>query len=288
MPDTIRNPVEWGLAQLTRLSHGLAAGYQSLHHIQETIHSPKPAVRRITIADIRDALTKGWEDFGAYRTDVISLCVVYPILGLAFGWLVAGNNLVPLMFPLASGFALVGPLAAVGLYELSRRREQGHSATWTDAFSVIQSPAFGAIAILGLLLTGIFLLWLAAAWAIYTATLGPEPPATIFAFARDVFTTEAGWMMILAGVGVGFVFAVLAMSISVVSFPLLLDRDAGVDTAISTSIRAVAANPIPMAFWGLIVAVALVAGMLPFFIGLVVVFPVLGHATWHLYRKLVA
>jgi len=102
-----------------------------------------------------------------------------------------------------------------------------------------------------------------------------------------VFTTDAGWAMIAAGVGVGFLFALLAMSISVVSFPLLLDREVGVDTAVLTSIRAVIANPAPMAAWGLIVAGGLVIASLPFFLGLVIVMPVLGHATWHLYRQIV-
>ena len=118
-------------------------------------------------------------------------------------------------------------------------------------------------------------------------TLGPEPPVSIAAFARDVFTTSAGWTMILVGVGVGFLFALLVLAISVVSFPLLLDRDVGFDAAVWTSIRAVAANPGSMAIWGLIVAGGLVIGSIPVFLGLVIVMPVLGHATWHLYRKVV-
>jgi uncharacterized membrane protein len=126
------------------------------------------------------------------------------------------------------------------------------------------------------------------AWLIFALTLGPAEPVSIGAFARDVFTTSAGWTMIVAGVGVGFLFAVLAMAISVVSFPMLIDRDVGLDTAIATSVRAVKQNPVPMAAWGLIVAASLVLGSIPLFIGLVAVVPILGHATWHLYRRLVS
>jgi uncharacterized membrane protein len=152
---------------------------------------------------------------------------------------------------------------------------------------VVRAPAFGAILVLGLILLAIFLLWLLAAYAIYLMTLGPEPPAGVGAFVRDVLTTGAGWTMIALGVGVGFLFAVLVLTISVVSFPLLLDRDVGLAAAVATSMRAVAANPGPMAAWGLIVAGGLVLGSIPALLGLIIVMPVLGHATWHLYRKIV-
>jgi uncharacterized membrane protein len=141
--------------------------------------------------------------------------------------------------------------------------------------------------VLGLLLLAIFLLWLAAAYGIYMVTLGPEAPASIGEFVRDVFTTSGGWALIVVGVGVGLLFALLVLTISVVSFPLLLDRDVGLYTAVATSVRAVLANPGPMAVWGLIVAAGLVLGSLPVFLGLILVMPVLGHATWHLYRKVV-
>jgi uncharacterized membrane protein len=285
--DHIRNPAEWSVDQLKSANLAVERAGHSLRRPAETRDDPLPAVRRIDLADLRDVLARGVSDLGVYRADVLFLCIIYPVAGLVLAWLAFGYDMLPLVFPLASGFALIGPLAAVGLYEISRRREQGDDITWADAFGVVRAPAFGAIVVLGLVLLAIFLLWLAAAQAIYLVTLGPEPPASIGAFVRDVFTTGAGWTLIVVGVGVGFLFAVLVLAISVVSFPLLLDRDVGLYTAVATSVRAVATNPGPMAAWGLIVAGGLVIGSIPLLLGLIIVMPVLGHATWHLYRKLV-
>jgi uncharacterized membrane protein len=285
---TIRNPVEWGVDQFKHAALAFESAGRVGRRTLETLHSPQPAVRRIAVGDLGNALARGFDDFMAFRTDVIFVCIIYPLAGLVLARLAFGYELLPLIFPLASGFALVGPFFAVGLYEMSRRREAGLAAGWADALAVVRAPSFGAIVLLGLVLMAIFLLWLLAAWAIYIVALGPAPPVSVNAFLRDVFTTDAGWTMIVVGVGVGFVFAVLALAISVVSFPLLLDREIGVDTAVLTSIRAATANPAPMAVWGLIVAGGLVVGSIPFFLGLIVVMPVLGHATWHLYRTVVA
>jgi len=280
----IRNPVEWTADQLWLAS--LTVGSLG-HSVRGSRDIALPTVRRIRTSDLRAVLMRGLADFEAYRSDVIFICLIYPLVGILLAWLSFGYHFLPLLFPLASGFALLGPVAAVGLYEMSRRREQGHRIGWIDAFGVVRSPGFGAILVLGLVLLAIFVLWMLAAAVIYQLTLGSEPPLSITAFVRDVFTTSAGWTMIVVGVGVGFLFALLVLAISVVSFPLLLDRDVGLYGAVSTSIRAVAANPGPMALWGLIVAGGLIIGMIPAFLGLIIVMPVLGHATWHLYRKVV-
>ena len=285
--ETIKNPVEYAGTQVAHAAHHVASAYRSLQHVQDTIHSPAPAVRQISIADLREALRQGADDFGAYRSDVVFLCALYAVVGIVLARLAFGFDLLPLLFPLASGFALIGPFVAVGLYEMSRRRELGQNVSWINAFDVAERPAFGSIMVLGLTLIALFLLWLYAAWLIFAHTIGPVEPSSLSAFLHDVFFTGAGWTMAVLGIGVGFVFAVVAMAISIVSFPLLLDRDIGLDTAVKTSVRAVTTNPVPMAAWGLIVAAGLVLGSLPLFVGLVVVLPVLGHATWHLYRKLV-
>ena len=283
--DHIRNPAEWGVDQLRTANLAVERAGHSLR--SPSRDAARPLVRRIELADLKDVLARGISDFAAYRTDVMFLCVIYPVAGLLLAWLAFGYDLLQLVFPLAFGFALIGPVAAVGLYEISRRREQGIEITWADAFGVVRAPAFGAILVLGLVLLAILLLWLAAAQGVYVMTLGPEPPASLGAFARDVLTTRAGWALVAVGVGVGAVFAVLVLTISVVSFPLLLDRNVGLYAAVATSVRAVATNPGPMAVWGLIVAGALAIGSIPLLLGLIVVIPVLGHATWHLYRKVV-
>jgi uncharacterized membrane protein len=282
----IQSPFAWLGDRLDRAYHVIGSASDE-EYWQENRRAAGVTVRRIGLADLGQALGRGLADFAANRTDVIFLCVIYPLIGLVLARLASGYDVVPLLFPLASGFALVGPLAGVGLNEMSRRRELGAEVNWVDWFGVLRSPSIGAVVGLGLWLIAIFVLWLVAAEVIYVATLGPEPPASIPAFVRDVFTTPQGWTMIVVGFGVGFLFAVVALSISVVSFPLLLDRDVRMETAIGTSVQVVLANPVPMAAWGLIVAAGLVIGSIPALLGLVVVMPVLGHATWHLYRRVV-
>src|SRR5215510_11107450 len=183
----------------------------------------RPAVRKIGLADLKDALRRGLADFSAMPSHAVFLCLIYPIVGL----------------------------------------------------------------LLALLTLVIFAIWIAVAQAIYIAYFGYEPAASIPHFIDQVFTTPAGWALIIVGNLVGFLFAVLVLAISVVSFPLLLDRDVGAVEAVLTSTRVVVANPVMMAVWGLIVAALLLIGSLPLFFGLAVVVPVLGHSTWHLYRKVV-
>jgi uncharacterized membrane protein len=258
------------------------------HVLVGASRSPQAVViRRITPSDLRHALARGVDDFLAMPSHAVFLCVIYPLLGLFLIAMTLGSSMLPLAFPIAAGFALVGPLAAIGLYELSRRREAGLDSSTSHAFDVLHSPSLGAIVALGLLLMAIFLIWLAVADAIYIANFGYHGPDSIGQFISDVFKTRAGWMLIVVGTGVGFLFAVLVLTISAISFPLLLDRDVGAAVAVLTSIRVVAKNPLTMALWGFIVAASLVVGSIPFFLGLTVVMPVLGHATWHLYRRAV-
>ncbi len=247
----------------------------------------QPTIRRISFADLREALAKGIDDFMAMPSHLAFLGMMYPIAGVCLAALTFSNNALPLLYPLVSGFALIGPFAAIGLYEISRRRELGLATSWKDAVNVLRSPAIPSILTVGLLLTILFLCWLGTARLLYEWLFGPLAPESYGGFLSEVLTTSKGWTLILVGNLIGFIFAAVVLSISVVSFPLLLDRDVGAAVAIQTSVRAVAKNPMSMAGWGLIVAGALVLGSLPLLVGLAVVMPILGHATWHLYRRVV-
>jgi uncharacterized membrane protein len=247
-----------------------------------------PEIRTIDLSDLHRALKLGWEDFKAVPSHAIILCVIYPVLGLLLARAAFGYAVIPLLFPLAAGFALLGPFAALGLYELSRRRENGEEPSAWDALEVLRSPSFGAMLALGTLLLALFVVWVATAQAIYIAVFGYGGATSASDFAMRVLTTSQGWWLIIVGCGVGFLFALVALCISVVSFPMMLDRHASAGQAMVTSLRVAAKNPAMIAAWGLIVAALLVVGSVPLFLGLAVVIPLLGHATWHLYREVVA
>lgn len=246
-----------------------------------------PAVRSIGIGDVLDALRLGWRDFWRRPSHLAFLGLIYPLAGAAIGLWTSGSNSWPLLFPLISGFALIGPLAALPIYEMSRRQELGMDTTWRSAFRVLRSPAMPSIIAVGILLLAIFTAWLMVAQFLYESLFGLGSPATLAAFLGQVFETAPGQSLIIWGNLIGFCFAAATLACAVVSLPLLLDRDVGAAVAVQTSIRATLKNPVAIAAWGLIVAVLLVIGSLPFLVGLAIVVPVLGHATWHLYRRVV-
>jgi uncharacterized membrane protein len=248
---------------------------------------PRPTIRKIGMLEVFDALNLGWIDFREKPSHYVFLCLLYPVAGMVLMAWSAGANLLPLMFPLASGFALLGPVAAIGLYEISRRRELGLIPSWRDALEVRRSPALFSIIAVAAVLLALFVAWLVIAQAIYEAYFGVDYNLTTAEFFANVLSTSDGWAMMFWGNLIGLGFALMALAASVVTFPLLLERDVGAVSAIWTSIRATIANPVPVLMWGLIVAVLLVIGSIPLFAGLAVILPVLGHATWHLYRKLV-
>lgn len=257
----------------------------------ETVATPTEAeaiaLRRIGFGDLGAALIQGWRDFSAIPTQLVFLAVLYPAIGLVAARAASGGHLLPLLWPLASGFALVGPITALGLCQISWRRERMLPTSWLNAFDVLRSPALVPILCVTALLAGIFIAWLITARVIWNATMGGFAPADIDELLSAVLHTPQGWRLILIGNGVGFLFALVVLATSVVTFPALLDRPMPAERAVALSLRATALNPLPVLAWGFIVALVLAVASIPFFLGLAVAVPVLGHATWHLYRRLV-
>ena len=247
----------------------------------------RPRVRRIHRADLHWALREGLKDFLAKRGDIILIGVIYPVVMLIAATLSLGGAGFALWFPLTAGIALLGPIVAVGFYELARRREERRDARWAHFLDPFRGPSGPAIMALGVLLGVLFLLWMGVAWQIYRMTLGALQPADLPTFIDQLFSTPEGWQLIVFGNLAGFVFAVATLAITVVSFPLLVDRPVDVGSAVETSIRATRQNPVEIGTWGLYVAIILVLGCIPLFVGLAVALPVLGYASWHLYTRLV-
>ena len=190
------------------------------HHAHMDRGVPEARIRKLSIEDLKISLRQGWEDFLAKRGDLVFVGFIYPIIGFFAIAAARDWSLVPLIFPLVAGIALMGPAVASGFYELARRRERGMNSSWRHFFLEFKSPAMPSIAALTAVQIGIYVLWIAAAWGIYAATLGPTQPLawTIFpgslgVFLREVFTTPQGWAMIIIGNLVGFMFAVTVLAI---------------------------------------------------------------------------
>jgi uncharacterized membrane protein len=243
------------------------------------------AIKKLKVEDLLACIKLGLNDFAAMPSHLLFLGLFYPIAGLAIAIVTAGQNAFYLLYPLLSGFVLIGPFAAIGLYEISRRREQGEIPSWWDALAVSRAPTLASILGLGVLLGSLFVAWLVAADFLYQYFFPNSSASSYSAFLDQVFRTQAGHKMIAAGNIIGFAFAIVAFSVSAFSFPMLLDRNVRLEVAIRTSLRAVWQNPGVCAAWGLIVTITLLLGIAAALMGLAIVMPVLAHATWHLYRR---
>jgi uncharacterized membrane protein len=246
-----------------------------------------PGVRRITGADINWALSQGWKDFNAKRGDVLVLAVLYPVLGLLAAVIALDDRFLPVFFPLVAGLSVMGPAVAAGYYEIARRREAGIDSSWFHFLDPLNGRSRAPLFVLTLMSLTLFVAWVSAAWIIYEVTLGRENPMTLAGGVQQLFSTRAGLTMVVVGNLVGAGFAVVTVVLTLVSFPMIVDRPVDAGTAVGTSIRAVGRNPVGVLSWGLRVAGLLILGSLPLFIGLAIVLPVLGYATWHLYTRMV-
>ena len=244
-------------------------------------------VRRIETKDLRESLRKGYQDFNARPTFVQFLVLIYPLFALLATVLSLGQDLLYLAFPIVAGMTLLGPVVSVGLCAMSRRRERGLELTWRGAFDFVHSASFAPIAALSIVMMLLYVSWLFLAQFLYFGLFGDTSPASVGAFVSELFGTRHGAALMLYGTVIGFLYALTALAISAIAFPLMLDAPASMATAVATSARAIFSNPAVMATWGIVVVGLLALGGAVFLIGLGVVLPVLGHASWHLYRKLV-
>lgn len=283
MVQTIGNPLSWGAKALGGAGNTAAEVATHLGSSEDI----RPKVQSLSLDDVRAALSMGWEDVLRFRSDVLALTIIYPMIGFALVFLAFQQALLPMLFPMAAGFALLGPVASIGMYEISRQYEENGEASWGSALSALRSRVIGPVMVLGLFMLGWFMLWMAAAFAIYSITLGPAMPTSTMGFISDVFSTTAGWTMIFLGMGVGAVFAFVVLLVSAIGFPMLIDKPVGLPVAVVTSAEVVKQNKVPMLAWGLIVSVLLAVASIPVFLGLILVLPWLGHSTWHLYRMAV-
>lgn len=250
---------------------------------------PPLTIRHPGFGDMREALRRGIDDWRACHSEVPLLAVLAPVAAICLSAVVTAPLLMPFVFPVCAGLALLGPIATIWFACLSRAREQtGAAPSAEEAAAVFDTPRRIIVQNLGLIAIGIYLLWLTVAGILYFQTVGSNGPSGGFGFFASIFTTGAGWTMTIVGCVIGAVFAVIMLSIGLVSFPLALDRDVTTWQALATAFSVMARNPAVVLIWGALVAAALVIGIIPALLGLAFVMPILGHATWHMYRRLVA
>ena len=247
----------------------------------------KIPVRHITDDDVKLALRQGLDDFNDLRGDLFFAGLIYTLIGFAAVVMTTNLPLLPFFYPVVAGVGLLGPLAAVGYYELAKRREDGQEVHWFNFLDVRKRATVDDMGVVAGLLLVIFALWLVAAGILYVLLFGWATPTSVPQFLGQVFTTPRGWALIGIGAAIGAIFGWVVLALSVVSLPMLVDRNVSASQAVSTSWRAAHANKSEMIRWGIIVTFLLLLGSIPLFVGLAFVLPWLGYSTWHLYTRLV-
>ncbi len=241
------------------------------------------SIERPGLEAISAALREGVADWRMFRTDVLVNVVIYPLACALLAGVILDRALLPFIFPICAGVALVGPVATIWFAALSRQRERDGTATSDAAAAIFDSPRRLTVQALALLLIGLFALWIVVAGVLYSLTLGQVAGGS---FLGNLFATTPGNIMLVLGMLLGAGFAIVALPIGLVGFQLALDREMGVGEVIALSLRTALANPKLSLAWGGVVVAGLVLGALPGLLGLSVAVPILGHASWHLYRRL--
>lgn len=246
--------------------------------------APAMVASDLTMSDLRDALAAGWNDFRAYPLFGLFFGAIYVAAGMFLYFALFERGEIAWLVPAAAGFPLLAPFVAVGLYEVSRRREAGMPMSWRAVLGALRGRGDEQILSMGVILFVAFAFWLMVAHGIFAVFMAESG---IGSESLALFRTTAGIMMLLVGTVVGGLMALAFYAITVVSLPMLVDRQVDFITAIIVSLASVRSNKFILLVWAFIIAIALFVAMLPLFLGLLIVLPVLGHATWHLYRRAV-
>ncbi|GAA0471732.1 DUF2189 domain-containing protein [Parasphingorhabdus litoris] len=249
---------------------------------KQALVAPATVANDLTISDLRTALVNGWNDFKAYPLFGLFFGAIYVAAGLFLYFALFERGEIAWLVPLAAGFPLLAPFVAVGLYEVSRRREAGMPMSWRAVLGALRGRGDEQILSMGVILFVAFAFWLMIAHGIFAIFLAESG---IGSESLELFRTTAGIAMLVVGTAVGALIALAFYAITVISLPMLVDREVDFITAIIVSLATVRSNKSVMLIWAAMIAVVLFVAMLPLFLGLLVILPVLGHATWHLYRR---
>lgn len=253
---------------------------------EPALEAAKPIeVRTIRSGELRDIVAAGWKDLLSAPRFGLGIGLFYATGGWLILMLLWLLELPYLAYPMAMGFALVAPFVVTGLYDISRRLERGEPLSWSAVLRSIWDARQRDLRWMALVTAFALVIWLDIAALLFFGFLGFR--SLDADLLRDIFMTQTGLVFVMIGHVVGALIAFAVFSISVVSFPLLFDRDVDFVTAMATSVRVVAANPLPMMIWCALIAMLVVGSIALAFTGLIVVLPLLGHASWHLYRRVV-
>jgi uncharacterized membrane protein len=254
----------------------------------QIVPSPPPVIGRVKFSDLSAAMSDGFRDFLKAPAFGLFFSAFYAVGGVLIylELTVRGEEL--WVIPIGLGFPLLAPFAAVGLYEVSRRLEKGESLDWSAVLGVVFRQKDRQFPSMAMMMIMFFMFWVFVAHLVFALFMGLQSLTNILTSWQDTLLTPNGLTMLAIGTGVGAAMAFVLFSLTVISLPLLLEREIDFISAMICSFQLVLANPLPMLAWGAIVSVLLFAGMLPFFLGLFIVLPVCGHATWHLYRRVIS
>ena len=248
---------------------------------------PMPKVNKITVNDVIDAFAAGLADFRRAPVYGLAIGAFFALGGLFVVLSAAALNMSYLSYPAAAGFVLIGPFAAVGLYEVSRRLQNGEELSWSRIFGTMWAQKGRELSWMAFVVLFIQIMWMYQVRLLLALFLGFRSFASFDEFLSQVISTPEGLMFLAVGHVVGAILSLILFSLTVVSFPLLMEEDRDFITAMITSVRAVFTSPVPMIGWAFVVTAVLIVSMAPAFLGLVVSLPILGHTTWHLYKKCV-